>query len=247
MTTSGQSSTTVPVLPTTEPTVIPISARHHLPIKLTQSNFPSWLTHLCALLNGFSLISHIDGSSLSPNSVTDPGGYLRWFKQDQLLIAAILGSVSPDIFPIISTASTAADTFSKLSAAFASKSRAHVMFLRTSLTNSSLEGKSITEFVNHIKSLSDELGLIDRSVKNNDLTIYIVNGLTPEYRDIVSAVRTRDTPFRFEELRDRLIEHELYLKHIEAKAASLVSTANMVPSGSSSSRSGSKISGGGRG
>ncbi|GFP96515.1 hypothetical protein PHJA_001795600 [Phtheirospermum japonicum] len=228
--------------------VILISSHHHLPIKLTQSNIPSWHTHLCALLNGFSLIGHIDGSSPSLNSATDPEGYLWWFKQDQLLLAAILGSVSLDILPIIPTASTAVAAFLTLSTAFASKSREHVMFLKTSLTNSSLEGKSITEFFNLIKSLSNELGLIDGSIKDDDLTLYIMNGLTPEYRDIVSVVHTCDTPFRFEELRDWLIEHEFYLKKIKAKATSLVAMANMAQSGSSSSnRSGSKIPGGGRG
>ncbi|GFQ00098.1 hypothetical protein PHJA_002153800 [Phtheirospermum japonicum] len=213
-----------------QPSVIPISTHHHLPIKLTQTHFPSWRTHLCALLNGFSLIGHIDGSSPSPDAVIAPDAYRHWFKQDQLLLAAILGSVLPDILPIISVATTAAEAFSTLSSAFASKSRAHVMFLKTSLTNASLEGKSISDYVNRIKSLADELGLIDGSVKSDDLTLYIVNGLTPEYRDIVSAVRTRDTPFCFEELRDRLIEHELYLKQIESKIASLVATANVAQS-----------------
>ncbi|GFP96040.1 hypothetical protein PHJA_001748100 [Phtheirospermum japonicum] len=127
-------------------------------------------------------------------------------------------------------------------------SQAHVMFLKTSLTNASLEGISISDYVNHIKSLADELGLIDGSVKSDDLTLYIVNRLTPEYRDIVSAVRTRDTPIRFEELRDRLIEHELYLKQIESKIASLVAMANVAQTGSSSSqRFGHKYSSGGRG
>ncbi|GFP94128.1 hypothetical protein PHJA_001557200 [Phtheirospermum japonicum] len=122
------------------------------------------------------------------------------------------------------------------------------MFLKTSLTNALLEGKPISDYVNRIKSLADELGLIDGSVKSDDLTLYILNGLTPEYRDIVSEVRTRDTPFRFEELRDRLIEHELYLKQIESKTASLVATANVAQTGSSSSQhSGHKYSSGGRG
>lgn len=110
-----------------------------------------------------------------------------------------------------------------------------MMFLKTSLTNASLEGKSISKYVNRIKSLADELGLIDGPVKSNVLTLYIVNRLTPEYRHIVSVVRTRDTPFHIEELRDRLIEHEMYLKQIETKAASLVASANMAQSGSSSS------------
>ncbi|GFP82123.1 hypothetical protein PHJA_000355600, partial [Phtheirospermum japonicum] len=148
--------------------------------------------------------------------------YLRWFKKDQLLLVAILGSVSPDILPIISVATTAAEAFSTLSSAFASTSQAHVMFLKTSLTNASLEGKSISDYVNCIKSFSDELGLIDGLIKSDDLILSIVNGFTPEYRDIISAIRTPETPFRFEELQDRLIEHELYLKQIESKTASLI-------------------------
>ncbi|KAL8499811.1 hypothetical protein ACS0TY_019699 [Phlomoides rotata] len=103
MTSDSKSSTTIPTLNPAETAitahpsaVIPISAHHHLPIKLTQTNFPSWRTHLCALLNDFSLIGHIDGSSPSPNATTAPDAYFRWLKQDQLLLAAILGSVLPE-------------------------------------------------------------------------------------------------------------------------------------------------------
>lgn len=175
--------------------IIPISTHHHLPIKLTTTNFPSWRTHLCALLNGFSLIGHIDGTTPQLDRTTHAEAAARWFKQDQLLLAIILGSVSPNILTILSTAETSSSAWSTLQRAFASTSRAHVMHLKTTLTKAPLGNKSIAKYVNYIKALTDELGLIDGPVKDNDLTLYIVNGLSQDYRDIVSCVRTRETPF----------------------------------------------------
>lgn len=87
------------------------------------------------------------------------------------------------------------------------------MYLKTSLSKASIGNKSITVYANYIKAMTDdELGLIDAPVKDDDLTLYICNGLSPAYCDIVNFVRTRETLFYFEELRDRLIEHEPYLK-----------------------------------
>lgn len=161
-------------------------------------------------------------------------------------MAAMLGSVSADILPILSSTTTVAAAFSLLFGAFASKSRAHVMFLKTSLTKATLGDKTIAEYVNQIKALTDELDLFDTLVKDDDLTLYIINGLSPEYREIVSSVRTRETPFRFEELRDCLIEHEIYIKQTENMASNLVATANVAHSGlPTSQRSYSKNPGGG--
>lgn len=86
------------------------------------------------------------------------------------------------------------------------------MHLKSSLNKASIDSRSLNEYITYIKAITDELSLIDSPVKDDDLTLYIIGGLGPAYRDLISVVRTRETPFRFEELRDRLIEHELYLK-----------------------------------
>lgn len=99
------------------------------------------------------------------------------------------------------------------------------------------------EYLNSIKAAADELGLIDAAVSADDLTLYIIKGLGPAYRELVSAICTRETPFRYEELRDRLLEHEIYLKQVQTESAQLVATAHMAQSQSlSSSRSGNNSS-----
>lgn len=256
---SSQTSDGATVTASPPPPAIPISAHHHLPIKLTPANFSSWRTHLTALLNGFNLIGHINGDTPRPDATTDVAASARWFQQDQLLLAAILGSVSAEILPLLSSATTSAAAWSTLTRAFASTSRAHVVHLKTTLTKASIGSRTITEYVNHIKAIADEFGLIDAPITDDDLTIYIINGLEPAYRDIVSAVRTRETSFRFEELRDRLIEHELYLKHLDTENSNFVVTANNAQSqqrssstknnsrGQSSSYSSNRGRGGGQG
>ncbi|KAL8524793.1 hypothetical protein ACS0TY_014416 [Phlomoides rotata] len=62
-------ATTTTALP---PPVVPLTAHHHLPIKLTYANYPSWRAYLVALLRGHDLLGFIDGTSVSPK--LDPSG-----------------------------------------------------------------------------------------------------------------------------------------------------------------------------
>lgn len=47
---------------------------------------------------------------------------------------------------------------------------------------------------------------------DDDLTIHVLNGLKYEYKEIVSAVRARESLITFEKLYDKLMDHETYLK-----------------------------------
>lgn len=68
--------------------------------------------------------------------------------------------------------------------------------------------------------------MIDQPVSADDITLFIINGLGPEYGNIVGLIWTRETPLRFEELHDLLFEHELALKAQESASRQLVVTAN---------------------
>lgn len=62
--------------------------------------------------------------------------------------------------------------------------------------------------------------IIDHPVSDDDLTIYILNGLGPEFRDIAAPIRARDTSLKFEELHDLLVGHENYLRWLETQSRS---------------------------
>ncbi|GFQ05121.1 hypothetical protein PHJA_002656200 [Phtheirospermum japonicum] len=79
--------------------------------------------------------------------------------------------------------------------------------------------------------MADELSLIDEPIKPDDLTLFIINGLGPEYASIVGPIRARDTPLLFEELHDLMCAHESSLRSSEAAATSIVATANTARTG----------------
>lgn len=219
---TSESSTTI-VNSTPPSSIIPITANQHIPIKLTAANYTSWRANFMAILNGYNLVKHITSNAPTQNSGTE---YTHWFQQDQLILAAIFGSVSSDILPLVNNATTASSAWTILARAFASKSRSRIAQLRTELSRANIGSKTATEFMHFLKSKADELSLIDRPVTDDELTLYVINGLGNAYKDIAGPILSRDTPLRFEELLDKVFEHELYLKNLEEMNTNLLATAN---------------------
>lgn len=58
------------------------------------------------------------------------------------------------------------------------------------------------------------------------VTLYILNGLGPAYRDIAGAIRAREHPIQFTELHDLLVSQESYLCCMKIENLSLVAMAN---------------------
>lgn len=74
-----------------------------------------------------------------------------------------------------------------------------------------------------MKSAADELGLIDQLVSDDELTPHILNGLSSSFENISAAFRTRDTVIWFEELRDKLVENDNYVKRMETQFEDVLS------------------------
>jgi hypothetical protein len=101
------------------------------------------------------------------------------------------------------------------------------MQLKEDLTLIQRGSRTVSEFLHAVKMIADELSLIDAPVSDDDLTLYVLNGLDCEFRDMVAPIRTRETALSFAELHDLLIGHEHYLKHMDGQPSSnLVVTAN---------------------
>lgn len=85
----------------------------------------------------------------------------------------------------------------------------------------SKEAKTIAEYLREIRSIADELATAGAPISNDELMIKILSGLGTEYREISAAMRARDSPVSCEELFDKLIDHELFLKHEELNKGSI--------------------------
>ncbi|KAL6314355.1 hypothetical protein AAG906_021065 [Vitis piasezkii] len=89
------------------------------------------------------------------------------------------------------------------------------MQLKEDLTLSTCGTRTVIEFLHGIKVIADELAIIDHPISDDDLTLYILNGLGPEFREIATPIRARETSLKFEKIHDLLVGHESYLRWLE--------------------------------
>jgi len=85
---------------------------------------------------------------------------------------------------------------------------------------------SFIEYLHVVKTLTDEIAIIDHSSSNDDLTLYVLNGLGSEFWEIVAPIRARESPLTFEELHDLLVGYEAYLRRLETAMQHLIASAN---------------------
>ncbi|KAK6159819.1 hypothetical protein DH2020_003200 [Rehmannia glutinosa] len=217
----------------TETAIVQLNAPTHFPIKLTAANFPVWSRQVQSTLIGFDLVGYIDGTKTSPNKFTDEARkvinpeYLIWFRQDQILISALLGSCSDTIQPIISSATTAFDAWQRLQMSYANTSRGRVVSLKAKLAKNPKGNKSVTEFLHEMRSIADDLALAQSPISEEDLVVHIITQLGDEFNSIVAALRVRETPVAFSELSDILTDFERLMKENDDAHQSVLATANV--------------------
>ena len=76
--------------------------------------------------------------------------------------------------------------------------------------------KLVFYYLHSLKGIFDEPVLIYYSLSNDDLIIHALNCLELDFKEIVIVVHGRDNPISFEELHDKLVEHETFLQGDES-------------------------------
>ncbi|KAK2966557.1 hypothetical protein RJ640_014526 [Escallonia rubra] len=128
--------------------------------------------------------------------------------------------------PHISTVSSSHEAWERLLVLFANKSRSRVMCLKERLLNNPRGTRSIPEYLQHMRAIADDLALIDNPLSEDDLVLYTLGGLGPEFKEIAAAIRARDTSISFDELYDKLGDYELHLKKEDPIPSPSIATAN---------------------
>ncbi|KAH0636676.1 hypothetical protein KY289_036591 [Solanum tuberosum] len=214
--------------------LISFNPASQLSFKLTGSaNYPTWKSQVTTLLFGYDLLTFVDGSLPIPTAhIMDkdntqiPNPNLRlWQRQDSLVRNAIMASVDATIAPLIAHASTAKEAWDILQTTYASKSHSRIFSLRDTLANVKRDARSISDYMREIKSIADDLACSGSPVNNEELVIKVLSGLGPEYKELSAAIRARDNPITFEELFDKLLAQEMFIKHSEPKVDTPMITA----------------------
>jgi len=100
------------------------------------------------------------------------------------------------------------------------------MQLKEELTMIKKGNQSIQTYLHSVKLLADEISLIDHPISEDDLTLYILNGLGTDFREIAGPIRAREGPLTFEELHDLFVSYDAYLRRLKASSHPLIASAN---------------------
>ncbi|XP_016576210.1 uncharacterized protein LOC107873781 [Capsicum annuum] len=131
-----------------------------------------------------------------------------------------MASVEPTIASIVAATNSSKSAWDALHTTYANRSQTRVFILHDQLARTTKDSHSITEYLHTIRSLSDELATAGSPVSNPELIVKILSGLGPEFREISAAIRARNTAVFYEELFEKLLDHELFLRHEDAKKLS---------------------------
>ncbi|GKV01262.1 hypothetical protein SLEP1_g13827 [Rubroshorea leprosula] len=85
------------------------------------------------------------------------------------------------------------------------------------LHNLCSEGKTVTEYLNLVKLITDELENMHWAVSNEELSVHVMNDLGPEFQEFCAVMRALETPLSFEDFQGRLLAHEESLHHEERR------------------------------
>jgi hypothetical protein len=118
-------------------TLVTINVTAQAPLKLNNTNYLSWRLQFQTLFIGYDLQGYIDGTKPCPsqylttttdNTTTQTLNqeYHTWIRQDQLILNAIIGSITPTIIPFIAQATTAREAWNILAATYATPSRGRI-------------------------------------------------------------------------------------------------------------------------
>lgn len=186
--------------------------------KLTASNFLMWSKQVHALLDGYDLAGHVDGSLVVPSPtlttddvVTVNPQYTLWKRQDKLIYSALLGAMTTTIQPLLSKATTANEIWEILTSTYAKPSRGHIQQLRQQIRQWTKGTKSIDDYYQGLTTRFDQLALLGKPMDVEDQIEQILVGLSDDYKTVADQIEGRDTSPSLTEIHEKLLNHEAKL------------------------------------
>ena len=199
-------------------TLVTINVTAQASLKLNNTNNLSWRLQFQTLFIGYDLQGYIDGTKSCPSQYlttttqTLNQEYHTWIHQDQLILNAIIGSITPTIIPFIARATTAREAWNILAATYATPSRGRIKQVKANLKSLTKGTLNITDFLQSVKARADELAVLGAPVDNEDLTDKILEELGDDYKELVRVVQAREKAISFDELHEKLLMYEASLQ-----------------------------------
>nr|VVW91576.1 unnamed protein product [Nymphaea colorata] len=148
--------------------------------------------------------------------------YEAWLAHDQSLVAYITSTLSEEVLGGIDDDLTALELWSTLATTYSQVSEARFLQLRRQFQDIKRGTRTVLEYLNEIKSVSDQLAAIGHPVSDKDKVQQALSGLGTDFDIFCTALEVLPILPSFEDLKAKLFQHE----------ASRVQRQNLIPSNS---------------
>ena len=180
--------------------------------RLTADNYVAWKFSLKMYLLGKELWDIVDGTRTLPADATEETK--RVFKKhDNQALSIVCLAVSKNLHVYVRNAKSAKEAWDNLSNHFEEKTLSKQVYYRKKLYHASLtNGMTMTDHVNNIKTLSEQLEALDDPVSEREIVMILISSLPPAYNNLITALETlKGENLTWNYVRDRVI-HEFERK-----------------------------------
>uniref|UniRef100_A0A803PXS9 Integrase catalytic domain-containing protein n=1 Tax=Cannabis sativa TaxID=3483 RepID=A0A803PXS9_CANSA len=193
----------VPVL-NLAPANLPNNNLLPLNLRLDRTNFLFWRSLVLAAVRAYDLDGYILGTIQAPDrllagNVPNPT-YQNWIRFDQFLMHWLMNSISELMLAHIINCQSSAEIWNVFNQLFATRSRASLLQVRGLLQSTKKGSMSIDEYFLKMKKYADSLAAADHPISDEDLILYILGGLGPEYESVVVNLTSRTNQLTLQEV-----------------------------------------------
>ncbi|KAM2552091.1 hypothetical protein TB2_016526 [Malus domestica] len=192
-------------------------------VKLDESNYLNWHFQMQMLLEGHGIMKFVDGSTICPSRYVVCSGvdasnlstpseneeYIVWKMHDQALMQLITATLSPVAISCVIGSTNACDLWTRLKEQFSVVSRTSVFQLKSNLQTIKKGTDSVSQYLQRIKEARDYLSAAGLAFADEDIVIFALNGLPPEYNTFRSVIRGRENVISLQEFRVQLLAEKL--------------------------------------
>jgi hypothetical protein len=172
---------------------------HVVTAKLSKNNHLLWKAHVLPVVRGERLEGYLTGVAkmLDEFIITTDGdkevktpnlAHENWVVVGQQILSFLLSSVTRDVLQQVSTCKTAAAAaWNTIERSFGSLTRMRAVNTRLALATTQKGNMSMTEYINKLCALGDEMVSAGKPLYDEDMVSYILVGLDIEFNSVVSG------------------------------------------------------------
>ncbi|PKU87826.1 Retrovirus-related Pol polyprotein from transposon TNT 1-94 [Dendrobium catenatum] len=190
-----------------------------VPNALTTENYAIWQIQLLQKFTANGYAGHLTSTTSCPPDTASQASQ-RWHLADNNLLSALFSTISPTILPYAISYTSAHDVWLVLERRLQPTCRSRVIQLKNELHHVQMQNKTMQEYLNHVKSIVDNISASGSNVDTEDVILHILNGLPSTYNSFKDAIRTSPLPMTLDNLYSLLCSEEINVNQEISRDAS---------------------------